>query len=183
MITRERVSTLYQEVCKQSPGAADRLIEEMLEPIAGFVRVFIRRRPQFRRHLDDLQGVASLELVKVVRVFQGAHKPCVNPRGVILKAVYRALSKACDSVGNDESLEDAPKASDTLGPEYVHALDVLTNVREQCKSDLENDVITLRLDGWTDIQIAEVVGVTRQTVSRAAKRVEARYDASLSLGA
>jgi orotate phosphoribosyltransferase-like protein len=80
-------------------------------------------------------------------------------------------------------LDDAPEVAKMAGPDYSDLTDLMLEIRQLCQSELEHDVVSLRSRGLADVEIAEVVGVVRQTVANAANRVEARYEASLDIGA
>jgi len=54
--------------------------------------------------------------------------------------------------------------------------DLLDRILECCESEQEKEIVRLRIDGHTDKEIGELLGISRQTVNRRRERIEERFE-------
>ncbi len=54
--------------------------------------------------------------------------------------------------------------------------DLLDQILASCESDEEKEIVLLRIDGYTDAEIGERLGISRQTVNRRRKEIEDRFN-------
>lgn len=56
------------------------------------------------------------------------------------------------------------------------ATDLLETILTCCESDEEREIVRLRIYGYTDEEIGEQLGISRQTVGRRRERIEERFE-------
>jgi len=82
-----------------------------------------------------------------------------------------------DSFGRPSNVShsDAEQISDRYAQETA-STDVLDQILACCESEQEQEIIRLRIDGNTDEEIGEQLGISRQTVGRRRERIEERFE-------
>jgi RNA polymerase sigma factor (sigma-70 family) len=191
--TKTPLDEIYGELIAGDESARERLIGAAL-PLA---RMVAGRQEFCRGDTDDLIGQAYLVLTETVQRLD-VSRPGDNIRSLLITAIRNRLS---DYVAEDcligpsssqrKRLKGAYRSPDTSSlieesdqPARREPSNTLGDILELCETDREREIIAKRAEEKTAAEIAEEIGVTQPTVSRAIRRIEARYnEACLALGA
>lgn len=178
-LTQELNDELQQAVAAGNGAARDRMIQGNMRLAATRVELFIARRPQFDYLKDDLLSEAFVGLTEAVDDIssQGVRE---NPTGWLSTCIDNQLRTAVEShdtirvprrtrdgnMARSRAIEDVAFTPDT---------EAVNEAREAayacCENDTDRAIMQQREAGQTDAQIAESLGVTRISVTRARQRL------------
>lgn len=133
-----------------------------------------------RRWVDDFVSAAMEGLTDGVNELRDPHAGVNNPKSVISSAVHRAITKLIEDaptirvpsrsgrrrgqgaptrISSDEINETIIESG--YAPDITSVEDAVDQVIE---TPLEADIVRLRVEGYTDDEIGEQLGYSRQTV-------------------
>lgn len=133
-----------------------------------------------RRWVEDFVSAAMEGLVEGVNALQTPHGGVDNPKSVVASAVHTAISEMIENsptirvpsrssrrtgqgaptrIRNDETNEQIIQSG--LSPDITGVEDVVDSIVE---TPLEAEIVRLRVEGYSDDEIGEQLGYSRQTV-------------------
>jgi DNA-binding CsgD family transcriptional regulator len=148
-----------------------------------------------RRYVDDFVSAAVEGLVEGVLSLRLPHYGKDNPKSVVSAAIHRSIS-SCIAANNmirvPERTVRRRRANGVSSiPTRVHDDDLLhsraasdTNsiegaLEQVIETDLEAEIVRLRLEGYTDVEIGEQLGYRQQTIQVIRQDLHNRLNAIL----
>ncbi len=197
-LTTEQNDALYQRLVSGDMKARDEMIEGNLALVVYRVDAYIRCAPQMAYYRDDLISGGLEGLCKAVDAMsQGKHLESPRPTGRITKAIDRHISNLAD----EANVVCVPRRTQTrarakgkpIDPPRVVSDKILQSKEDQkyfeekaaielqeeilacCQTDVERQIILMRIEGYNDTEIGEKINRSQQYISSVRARLFSRF--------
>lgn len=162
-MSRQLNDELYPAVVAGDAEACYRMVKENLPLVYVLVGDYLKNQPQYRYLESDLIAEGKLRVVKAVRNMVGKQVRNPNPTGFIRSHIGYAfedvVSRECRE---EEELDEGTFFLDLNSD----AVDLIDELQHKCVLlGIPWSVIELRLQGYTDSEIGEKLGLSQQTIS------------------
>jgi DNA-directed RNA polymerase specialized sigma subunit len=162
---------IYERLRAGDADARKRLICDNMPLVATVVNEYLAMRPCRAYLLDDLMGDGFLALTKAVNGLEHYHTPVIHMTSYLACAVRHALYKANDSY--NEPLTGQLEGDG--GFDTVDTLDTIDLLDAACLTNVDQTLLRLRREGYTNREIAAKTGLSRATAQRLIRGIYERY--------
>jgi RNA polymerase sigma factor (sigma-70 family) len=194
-LTREENYQLYQRLIQGDESARERMIEGNMGLVIVRMNAYLRKCPKMSFFRDDLISAGLCGLIEAVtRMQDGNEAEKVNPTGYIYTAIDQAMTRDAD----EESTIKIPQRTQQKAREAKRPIEkpvfvgtktqktVFSHLKERdfhrpyeireemlaaCDGELERSIIVMHLEGYTDVEIARVLGLHRLNILKARNRI------------
>jgi DNA-directed RNA polymerase specialized sigma24 family protein len=199
---RERNKQLYDRMLEGDQAARESLITENLGLVGWHVGAVIARCPSLKRHRHDIESSGRIGLVIAVNsILAGRASPILDMTSYLSKSIRREVVRFLRSEWPDDPrvLEATEEKPDENKPEPTkeevrnvariqygfngwepsftpfNETDEVDLILSCCESDYEREIVQMRLDGYTDTEIAAKFNVTRPAITARRRVIFNRY--------
>jgi hypothetical protein len=182
--TRERNDELYPLVVAGNPAAREEMILSNMAMVARKVGMYVKQFPHAVNLTDDLMSQGYVGLVEAVNNMQGQKVDDPNPTGFMSMWIHREIGELLDFEAGirvpkrsflrkkkaDTEFE-VPIKEASLDAEYTlnkdgerdprSMVDFLDELIGCCETEIEEQIVTHRIEGRTDAEIAAILGLPK----------------------
>ncbi len=195
--TKERNEELYQRLIAGDEKARNEMIEGNLALVVYRVEIFLASSPQMSYYRDDLISAGLLGLCKAVDCMRKNHD-ILKPTGRMTKEIDHYIQHLADEsntiripwrtqararqngkpirpprIISDKVLE---KEVDVKYEGRIASAELTEELYACCEDGFEKKILSMRLDYFSDKQIAESLNCSVATIIRARKKIMACFD-------
>lgn len=169
------------------------LAENNIELVNTVVRSYLRRNPNLGYLKDDLISAGYVGLVQasneletfepdnvaayltssIKREVEEAAAANVNP--VVIPNRTRQRCRADGKSVVERTINRVPLEALTVTDPGMEMVDVMDAIEAACESDFEKQIIQMRVEGYTLIEIGAKLGCHEGTVCKTLKKIYVRY--------
>jgi len=188
--SRKENDALYVRVRQGDPDAKRRMIEGNMALVIVLMAAYLHEHPYIDFLRDDLISEGFLALTKAVNQLALAdviEEP--NPTGFLRESIYCSINDHAREENTIPVPARTQRHSDTCIPPYVVSIDtvdppltdpfqvvfLLEKIEGCCEDPLDQQIISLRLQGYRDHEIGERLQCSQQHVSHLRKRLYERF--------
>jgi RNA polymerase sigma factor (sigma-70 family) len=193
---------LYPRVLAGEADAKEQMIVNNLPLAISVVDEFLTKHAGFRHLRDDLIAEAFLAVVNAVQTmspYQGENSP--NPTSYLFKSVYRQLTRCLDetplinparhrmkharrtrtaaNIPNVASRIDINKTTLGGSAESPGVFELRDLISSCCLSPDDQTIVAMRENGSSFQEIAQAIGLSRNTTHRMYAAIRDRFDAKM----
>lgn len=175
-----RAMALYSRIASGDVWAAEQLYQETFRLLRGIVNRYTRQNPGSGGFSNALLRIADFHLAKAVHSLTKPHSYKRSPLAHIFAKIKRAMASASIKPWDADCFVDfvfspIEESSAAVAPDES-LIELWDSIERCCRDDIDRKIVTLRLYGRRDGEIATDLGMSRPTVCRARQAIEARFD-------
>ena len=181
--------TLYEQLINGDEQAFQKLCNISQEMSRSVVRKFLNSWPTHSYLKDDLVSHATVVAVEILRGFQNGNrlKYGTNIESYLSFSIWTSLSDLIRSEqtilqpkgtrqycnrADDDLDEMCSPLSDLEGE--ITKNELLESLLAACRNEYEDEVIRLKAEGRSDVEVSRITGIHRNQIARMKKEVYAR---------
>jgi DNA-directed RNA polymerase specialized sigma subunit len=193
-LTKEDNYKLYERVRAGDDDAKREMIEGNMSLVMVRVNWYLRKCPQMNFIRDDLISAGFIGLCTAVNQMETSPKDIVNPIGYMYTIVDRFVTREADEETTIKVPQRSQQRHHTKGMEleiptpvssqtaevifakmedrdHTLSFDIRDELNACCRDDYDRCVIAMVCEEYLDIEIGEVLGLTRAMVQRMKARI------------
>jgi len=182
--SREENDRIYLLILAGNADARDLMIRSNVPLVISLVETYIKRgRRKYRYLRSDMFSAGLVGLIQAVdKMVRDGQVDTPNPTGLISTFVRGAIGEVLvkESCIRVPRGADAPVVLHGVDPDSIsYDPDHLRNLREQlfacCDTEAEQDVIKLRLEGYSDLAIGKMLSLSEWCVTTTRRHIYNRF--------
>jgi RNA polymerase sigma factor (sigma-70 family) len=198
MTHAEKNAELYPLVAAGSAAAAEQMVALNTPLVFSLASRFVAGHPSAENLRDDLGSVGCAALLVAVRTLATPHEKVRSLSKYLGTAIVVSFRNLCERefslVGECERGQryrkqrgemvkvfdrddcDLRGIVDDSFEQEIAASETLDVIFAACRDETDKQIVRLRIDGYVDTEIAEMLSLSKDTVHRSRLRIEKRFD-------